>query len=49
MSRADEDTAPVLPSLTSSVIGTDIVVNVNRPNPKLNYAYPKEPGSRVNP
>lgn len=43
--------APVWVALAtpSSELCRELKVNLNHPNPKINYAYPKEQGSRPNP
>lgn len=54
MSPALKDKSAFTPHCASSAsppskLGSEFKVNLNHPNPKINYAYPKEQRSRVNP
>lgn len=54
MSPACKDKNALTPYCLSSVslsseLSREFKVNLNHPNPKINYAYPEEHGSPVNP
>ena len=54
MSPALKDKSALTPLCSSSAsppskLSSEFKVNLNHPNPKINYAYPEEQRSRVNP